>query len=210
MPSLSSFLISILPYLSKNGGDADDELLGLPNELNRRLLDLVKPDSPIPVESTVTVFLAHLRHERSETRMATLNWIRHFNSTQPANVCSKTLYLDITLHPPLQMFRYIDRFFPVLLELLSDPADDVLMLDIILVTEICGQPKQQLDMRSLKLGEELSQEVRHFGFWGSKNRSFCVSLISLNPSLQIWSNSIWRCSKCSRTTRNWWPNEASK
>lgn len=143
LPSLSSFLISILPYLSENGGDADDELLGLPNELNRRLLDLVKPDSPIPVESTVTVFLAHLRHERSETRMATLNWIRHFNSTQPAN-----------------MFRYIDRFFPVLLELLSDPADDVLMLDIILVTEICGQPKQQLDMRSLKLGEELSQELK--------------------------------------------------
>ena len=59
------------------------------------------------------------------------------------------------------MFRHMDRFFPVLLELLSDPADEVLMLDIILLTDICGQPKQQqqLDIRSLKLTEELSQEV---------------------------------------------------
>lgn len=59
------------------------------------------------------------------------------------------------------MFRHMDRFFPVLLELLSDPADDVLMLDIMLITDICGQPKQQqqLDIRSLRLGEELNQEV---------------------------------------------------
>jgi len=55
----------------------------------------------------------------------------------------------------------MDRFFPVLLDLLSDPTDEVLMLDIILITDICGQPKQQqqLDIRSLKLGDELNQEV---------------------------------------------------
>lgn len=28
------------------------------------------------------------------------------------------------------MFRHMDRFFPLLLELLSDPADEVLMLVI--------------------------------------------------------------------------------
>jgi hypothetical protein len=35
------------------------------------------------------------------------------------------------------------------------------MLDIILITDICGQPKQQqqLDIRTLKLSDELSQEV---------------------------------------------------
>lgn len=58
------------------------------------------------------------------------------------------------------MFVYMDRFFPVLLELLSDSAEDVLMLDIMLITDICGQPNQNLDLKSLNLTDEISQEVR--------------------------------------------------
>ncbi|KAL7075345.1 hypothetical protein ACQ4LE_005101 [Meloidogyne hapla] len=147
LPSLPSFLISILPYLIDNMSSdfAGSRPLSLPNDLNQRLTSLVKTDSEIPVEAVVEVLLAHLRHERTETRVATLNWIRHLHSTNPTN-----------------MFRYMDRFFPVLLDLLSDPTDEVLMLDIILITDICGQPKQQqqLDIRSLKLGEELSQELK--------------------------------------------------
>nr|CAD2141706.1 unnamed protein product [Meloidogyne enterolobii] len=147
LPSLPSFLISILPYLFDNMSNdfAGSRPLSLPNDLNQRLTSLVKTDSQIPVEAVVEVLLAHLRHERTETRVATLNWIRHLHSTNPTN-----------------MFRYMDRFFPVLLDLLSDPTDEVLMLDIILITDICGQPKQQqqLDIRSLKLGDELNQELK--------------------------------------------------
>lgn len=29
-----------------------------------------------------------------------------------------------------------------------------------LITDICGQPKQQLDIRSLRLSEELQQEAK--------------------------------------------------
>jgi len=60
--------------------------LSLPNDLNQRLTSLVKTDSQIPVEAVVEVLLAHLRHERTETRVATLNWIRHLHSTNPTNV----------------------------------------------------------------------------------------------------------------------------
>uniref|UniRef100_A0A914GXU8 Protein VAC14 homolog n=1 Tax=Globodera rostochiensis TaxID=31243 RepID=A0A914GXU8_GLORO len=141
LPQLSSFLLSILPHLESG----EQGQIARSDQLNQRLTELLKFDSPIPVEPTVEVLLAHLRHERMETRMATLNWIRHLHSIQSNN-----------------MFRYMDRFFPILLELLSDPADDVLMLDIMLITEICGQPKQQqqLDIRSLRLGEELNQELK--------------------------------------------------
>ncbi|KAL3103015.1 hypothetical protein niasHT_026463 [Heterodera trifolii] len=141
LPQLSSFLLSILPHLASG----EKGLIARSDHLNQSLTELLKFDSPIPVEPTVEVLLAHLRHDRMETRMATLNWIRHLHSVQPNN-----------------MFRYMDRFFPILLELLSDPADDVLMLDIMLITEICGQPKQQqqLDIRTLRLGEELNQELK--------------------------------------------------
>lgn len=57
------------------------------------------------------------------------------------------------------MFGHMDRFFPLLLELLSDSADEVLMLDIMLITDICGQLKQNLDIKSLNLTDEISQEV---------------------------------------------------
>lgn len=57
------------------------------------------------------------------------------------------------------MFGHMDRFFSVLLELLSDSANDVLMLDIMLITDICGQPKQNLDIKSLNLTDEISEEV---------------------------------------------------
>lgn len=57
------------------------------------------------------------------------------------------------------MFRHMDRFFPVFLELLLDSAEEVLMLDIMLITDICGQTKHSLDIKSLNLKEELSEEV---------------------------------------------------
>lgn len=57
------------------------------------------------------------------------------------------------------MFGHMDRFFSLLLELLSDSADEVLMLDIMLITDICGQLKQNIDIKSLNLTDEISQEV---------------------------------------------------
>lgn len=49
-------------------------------------MELIKPESEIPVEDVVEVLLAHLRHNKNETRLATLNWIRHLHFIQPNNV----------------------------------------------------------------------------------------------------------------------------
>lgn len=76
--NLSAFLISCLPYLEDPTLKAAD--------LNQRLMDMIKSDSEIQIEAVVDVLLAHLRHNKTETRLATLNWIRHFHAVQPNNV----------------------------------------------------------------------------------------------------------------------------
>lgn len=54
----------------------------------------------------------------------------------------------------------MERFFPVLLELLSDKSDEVLILDITLITEICSQrTANSIDFQSLNLSDETSNEV---------------------------------------------------
>ncbi|KAI1728761.1 vacuolar 14 fab1-binding region domain-containing protein [Ditylenchus destructor] len=130
-------------------------------ELNKRLMELTKSDTGnlVPVESTVEVLLVHLRHANATCRVATLNWIRYLHSVHPNN-----------------MFDQMDRFFPVLLELLSDPVDEVLMLDIMLITDICGQPKQNLDIKSLNLADEVNQELKTISPYLIK---FNVSLLKM-------------------------------
>lgn len=49
-------------------------------------MQLIKPESEIPVEAVVEVLLAHLRHNKTESRLATLNWIRHLHFVQPNHV----------------------------------------------------------------------------------------------------------------------------
>lgn len=49
-------------------------------------MELIKPDSEIPVEAVVEVLLAHLRHNKNESRLSTLNWIRHLHFVQPNKV----------------------------------------------------------------------------------------------------------------------------
>ncbi|KAI1721787.1 vacuolar 14 fab1-binding region domain-containing protein [Ditylenchus destructor] len=153
LPNLSSFLIAVLPFLD------DTSLKAI--ELNKRLMELTKSDTGnlVPVESTVEVLLVHLRHANATCRVATLNWIRYLHSVHPNN-----------------MFNQMDRFFPVLLELLSDSVDEVLMLDIMLITDICGQPKQNLDIKSLNLADEVNQELKTISPYLIK---FNVSLLKM-------------------------------
>uniref|UniRef100_A0A915D8J8 Protein VAC14 homolog n=1 Tax=Ditylenchus dipsaci TaxID=166011 RepID=A0A915D8J8_9BILA len=140
LPNLSSFLIAVLPFLDINSLKAD--------ELNQRLMELtrVQVDKPIPVESIVEVLLVHLRHENASCRVATLNWIRHLHSVQPNS-----------------MFGQMDRFFPVLLELLSDSADEVLM-------------PQNMDIKSLNLTEDVNQELKNISVYLIK---FNISLLKM-------------------------------
>lgn len=53
----------------------------------------------------------------------------------------------------------MDRFFPLFLELLLDSADEVLILDITLISDICGQCEQNLDLKSLNLSDDVNDQV---------------------------------------------------
>ncbi|KAI6230079.1 hypothetical protein M3Y99_01098400 [Aphelenchoides fujianensis] len=107
---LSGMLSAALPWLHAEKLKAA--------ELNKRLIDLVDSEAKINVDSVVECLLAHMRHEQTDTRMAALNWVRRLHSNLPAAI-----------------FPFLGKFFPEIVQLLEDPSDDVLMLDIMLLSE---------------------------------------------------------------------------
>ena len=58
------------------------------------------------------------------------------------------------------MYKHIELFFPRLIDILCDQADDVLELDILLITDICGQQEQDVDIGSFKLKKEINEELK--------------------------------------------------
>ncbi|CAD5206876.1 unnamed protein product [Bursaphelenchus okinawaensis] len=130
------------------------------SELNKRLSELVDPTTDIHLDSVVDVLSDHLRHEETQTRIASLNWIRLLHSTYPK-----------------AMFAYMNRLFPVLLDLLMDSADDVLMLDIMLITDFCSAHNQnEVDLKSFDLSDEV---IVQFGNISPYLVKFCLSLLEL-------------------------------
>uniref|UniRef100_A0A0K0DA40 Protein VAC14 homolog n=1 Tax=Angiostrongylus cantonensis TaxID=6313 RepID=A0A0K0DA40_ANGCA len=85
------------------------------------------------------VLLKFVVHEKRDTRLAVLNWIRHLNATVPS-----------------QLFLHMDSIFPVLLQTLSDTSDEVLLLDLHLLSDICQSNSERYDfnLTSFQLSEE--------------------------------------------------------
>jgi vacuole morphology and inheritance protein 14 len=163
---LAGLLSAALPWLQeerlKGNYLMEVSTFCLAGELNTRLTDLIDPECKINVNSVVEVLLTHMTHPNTETRIASLNWIRLLHSNMPA-----------------EMFNFMDRFFPVLLDLLQDSADDVLMLDIMLITDICSKAKHNINLRSFNLSEEVIKELDSTSPYLVK---FCISLLSLFKS----------------------------
>jgi vacuole morphology and inheritance protein 14 len=70
----------------------------------------------------------------------------------------------------------MDRFFPVLLDLLQDSADDVLMLDIMLITDICSKAQHDVDLKSFNLSDNVIKELGQTSPYLIK---FSISLLDL-------------------------------
>ncbi|KAH7727842.1 Protein VACL-14 [Aphelenchoides avenae] len=151
LPHLSALLVAALPSVHDNSLKA--------SELNGRLVGLVTADVEVPVDAVVKVLAQHLKHDRTETKIAALNWVRLLHSTHPVN-----------------MFGYMEKFFPILLEMLSDTADDVLMLDIMLITDMCGKADQSADIKSFKLADSVKEELRDVSPYLVK---FSISLLQM-------------------------------
>lgn len=71
------------------------------------------------LEPVIAVLRDFLDHESTQTRMAALRWILHLYSTLQA-----------------QMQNHMDAVFPILLNKLSDEADEVVLLDLEVLSEM--------------------------------------------------------------------------
>lgn len=123
------------------------------------MTEFIDSESEINIDSVVNVLLQHMKHEHTETRIAALNWIRLLHSNVPAKI-----------------FNYMDRFFPFLLDLLQDSADDVLMLDIMLITDICSKSQHDIDLKSFNLTDEVIKDLGQMSPYLIK---FSISLLDL-------------------------------
>ncbi|XP_064466584.1 protein VAC14 homolog [Ornithodoros turicata] len=86
-------------------------------------------DRELDLTLLVNVLSRQLLHVSMQTRIAVLRWFFH-------------LYIKI----PNKIFRQVEEIFPVLLQTLSDPSDEVVLLDLEVLAEIssstagCKQP----------------------------------------------------------------------
>ncbi|VDN83939.1 unnamed protein product [Brugia pahangi] len=134
---LSSFLTAVLPCLN------DSQLKGFAKEINTHLMELLSENADIEYDAVIKVLLKHIKHEFRDTRMAVLNWISRMHVTAPA-----------------KLFSYMDRVFPVLLSLLSDTCDDVLLLDLQLLSDICeGKNTSGVELQELSLDENILKQL---------------------------------------------------
>lgn len=68
----------------------------------------------------------------------------------------------------------MDRVFPLLLSLLSDTCDDVLLLDLQLLSDICeGKNTSGVELQELNLGEDTLKQVFYILFWWTWWTCFC-------------------------------------
>ncbi|KJH43506.1 HEAT repeat protein [Dictyocaulus viviparus] len=162
-PYLSSYLIAILPSLDCDTLKA--------KSTNDYLLSLIDGHTVIDEKSisfAIEVLLKFVVHEKRETRLAVLNWIRHLNATMPS-----------------QLFMHMDSIFPVLLETLSDTSDEVLLLDLHLLSDICqfNSERYDINLSSFQLSEDT---IRNLSPVSPSLVKFAISLLEMfraEPSL---------------------------
>ncbi|KAK7493852.1 hypothetical protein BaRGS_00014993, partial [Batillaria attramentaria] len=94
----------------------------------------------LEILSVIKVLQRHLGHDSIQTRVAVLKW---FNL--------------LLVKTPNKTFRYIHVFFKLLMDTLSDPSDDVVLLDLEVLSEISSNPA------GLGAGQEPSPESKEEG-----------------------------------------------
>lgn len=90
------------------------------------------------VANVISVLCRMLQHQSLRTRIAALEWLSH-----------------LLLKVPNKTFQHVDRFFPVLLETLSDTSTEVVLLDLETLAEISSNPAGHLfpnEVSGQKLG----------------------------------------------------------
>lgn len=98
--------------------------------------------------SVVEVLTKHLTHTSVPTKVAVLKWVYH-------------LFTKI----PDKMFKHIDDLFPVLMRTLSDPYDEVVQQNLVVISEIV----------SSKVSESIQKDMNS----ETQNKYFAKFIINL-------------------------------
>ncbi|GAB1601196.1 protein VAC14 homolog [Argonauta hians] len=80
-------------------------------------------DVQLDIASVISVLCQMLTHNSIQTRIAALQWFGHLLNKIP-----------------IKTFQYIDDFFPLFLQTLKDPSDEVVLLDLEALAEISSNP----------------------------------------------------------------------
>ncbi|KAG8179485.1 hypothetical protein JTE90_027197 [Oedothorax gibbosus] len=80
-------------------------------------------DNQLDLKSLVMVLTRQIKFDSIQTRIAVLKWIHH-----------------LLIQIPDKFFNYVEDIFPVLLQTLSDPSDEVVLLDLEVLAEISKSP----------------------------------------------------------------------
>merc|ERR1712223_1653188 len=100
-------------------------------------------ESELKLESLVEVLTMQLRSGRVETKLAVLRWIYHlFNISRP------------------KMVNFVDQIFPVLLKTLSDSSDEVLILNLQVLAEICCPPTKHSTGSDNNLSDKTKKDAK--------------------------------------------------
>ncbi|XP_015918510.1 protein VAC14 homolog [Parasteatoda tepidariorum] len=94
---------------------ADDAALA--DKIEAPLMDQL--DNQLDLKSLVIVLTKQIKYDSIQTRIAVLRWIHH-----------------LLIQIPDKLFMYVEDIFPVLLQTLSDPSDEVVLLDLEVLAEI--------------------------------------------------------------------------
>lgn len=98
----------------------------------------------LDIASVISVLCQMLTHNSIQTRLAALQWFSHLLNKIP-----------------IKTFQYIDDFFPLFLRTLSDPSDEVVLLDLEALADISSNPAGRQNKNVVKeVGQEKSQESK--------------------------------------------------
>ncbi|XP_033115389.1 protein VAC14 homolog isoform X1 [Anneissia japonica] len=88
-----------------------------------KLSSSLPPNLRLEIAPVVEVLLKHLQHSPMQTKIAVLRWIYHLH-----------------LKTPRKIFQHVKEIFPVLLNTLSDVSDEVVLLDLEVLSEVASSP----------------------------------------------------------------------
>ncbi|CAL1543961.1 unnamed protein product [Lymnaea stagnalis] len=153
LPHMAGILSAVLPCLAYND-DSRKKVREAAESLNQALRKLVEAqdDQPTPTAEMITftseVTPGDKNSSKSNSEIIQLEILSVIkvlqrllgHETIQARVASLKWFNLLLVKTPNKTFRYIEEFFGLLMTTLADPSDDVVLLDLEVLSEISSNP----------------------------------------------------------------------